>query len=114
MPPSFPPDQRARRCPPSPVPVTSAQAAHDKPHRPPPPPPNPRFLADPPHNDKKNANAAGGGQQRKHPQLPKRRDQRVWTGRRNHRRTQRARPPRPPPSRSRGALRFALLAVRLR
>jgi hypothetical protein len=35
MPPSIPPDQRARRCPPSPVPVTSAQAAHDKPHRPP-------------------------------------------------------------------------------
>src|ERR1022692_2540277 len=35
MPPSFPPDQRDRRCPPSPVPVTSAQATHDKPHRPP-------------------------------------------------------------------------------
>src|SRR5450755_1195113 len=35
MPASIPPDQRDRRCPPSPVPVTSAQAAHDKPHRPP-------------------------------------------------------------------------------
>src|ERR1022692_1874007 len=34
VPASFPPDQRDRRCPPSPVPVTSAQAAHGKPHRP--------------------------------------------------------------------------------
>ena len=54
MPPSLPPDQRARRCPPSPVPVTSAQAAHDKPHRPPRRRTTP--LSPPaPHHDRENA-----------------------------------------------------------
>ena len=74
------------------------RAAHDKPHSP--PGRRTRPLSPAPHNDRENAGAAGRGQQRKHP-LPKRRDQRVWTGRRNHRRTQRPRPPRPPRPRPR-------------
>src|SRR5664279_81436 len=48
----------------------------------------PLSPAGPPHHDRENAGAAGRGQQRKHPGvLPKWRDQRVRTGRRNHRRT---------------------------
>src|ERR1035437_1351800 len=55
MPASIPPDQRARRCPPSPVPVTSAQAAHDKPHSPPGRRTKPLLPVGPPHNDRENA-----------------------------------------------------------
>jgi hypothetical protein len=55
MPPSFPPDQRDRRCPPSRVPVTSAQATHDKPHRPSGRRTKPLFPAGPPHHDRENA-----------------------------------------------------------
>ncbi len=64
MPASTPPDQRARRCPPSPAPVTSAQAAHDKPHRPPGRRTKPLSPAGPPHNDRENAAAASSASTR--------------------------------------------------
>src|ERR1035438_9331106 len=52
-------------------------AAHDNPHSPPGRRTKPLSPAGPPHHDRTNAGAAGRGQQRQHPQLPKRRDQRV-------------------------------------